>query len=237
MEVPFAEALRVAHRVCASGGRVVWNFAPAPVAFAASDLSELIGTTDVFVVNEHEAFAAAAILGFATGDFEEAGAYLSRTGGCICVVTAGARGAFAFHPDGTREMAAADPIKPVDTTGAGDTFVGILAAGLGEKLPFKTALARACHGASLACLAHGAQGGMPTREQLNSRTISLIPAGASRWVDTRTLRRLAGWWTTDNSRSFACPHCSRQQFGNSPRSSFPAGSSPTSRHGCSTRRF
>ena len=167
MEVPFAEALRVANRVRASGGRVVWNFAPVPVAFAASDLFELIGTTDVFIVNEHEAFAAAAILGFATGDFKEAGAHLSRAGGCICVVTAGARGAFAFHPDGTREMAAADPIKPVDTTGAGDTFVGILAAGLDEKLPFNTALARACHGASLACLAHGAQGGMPTREQLN----------------------------------------------------------------------
>ena len=168
MEVPFAEALRVANRVRASGGSVVWNFAPAPVAFAASDLSELIGTTDVFVVNEHEAFAAAAILGFAAGDFEEAGAHLSRAGGCICVVTAGARGAFTFHPDGTREIAAADPIKPVDTTGAGDTFVGILAAGLDEKLPFKTALARACHGASLACLVHGAQGGMPIREQLEA---------------------------------------------------------------------
>jgi ribokinase len=166
MEVPFVEALRVARRVRASGGRVVWNFAPAPVAFPATDLSHLVDATDVFVVNEHEAVTAAAILGCDTADVEEAGAYLSRIGGCICVVTAGARGAFAFHPDGNREIAAAESIRPVDTTGAGDAFVGILASGLDENLQFKTALARACRGASLACLAHGAQAGIPTREQL-----------------------------------------------------------------------
>ncbi len=169
MEVPFPGALMVARRVRASGGRVVWNFAPAPPAFPASDLSNLLEVTDVFVVNEHEALAAAAILGRGTDNIEDAGADLARTGGCICVVTAGARGAFAFHPDGRREVAAAEPIRPVDTTGAGDTFVGILASGLDEDIPFGAALARACRGASLACLAHGAQAGMPTREHLDDR--------------------------------------------------------------------
>lgn len=167
MEVPFPGALSVARRVRTAGGHVIWNFAPAPAAFPASDLSDLIDTTDVFVVNEHEAVMAAAILGRTTTDIEEAGAFLSRTGGGICVVTAGARGAFAFHPDGRHETAAVAPIRPVDTTGAGDTFVGILASGLDEDLAFSAALARACRGASLACLAHGAQTGMPTRGQLD----------------------------------------------------------------------
>ncbi len=165
MEVPFRASLRVAQRVRATGGRVIWNFAPAPPHFAARDLSNLIGATDIFIVNEHEAIAAARILGCETADFQVAGAYLAESG-CICVVTAGARGAFAFHPDGRCETVEAKRIQPIDTTGAGDTFVGILANGIDEALPFRTALERACHGASLACLAHGAQAGMPTREQL-----------------------------------------------------------------------
>lgn len=165
MEVPFPEALTVARRVRAAGGRVAWNFAPAPSAFPATDLSNLLDTADIFVVNEHEAIAAAAVLGPDTSDFREAGTYLSRAD-CICVVTAGARGAFAFHPDGSQEAIRAEPIQPVDTTGAGDTFVGILASGLDENLPMTTVLERACRGASLACLAHGAQAGMPTRQQL-----------------------------------------------------------------------
>jgi len=167
MEVPFHGSLSVARHVRAAGGRVIWNFAPAPSKFAATDLSDLIGATDIFVVNEHEAIAAAALLGCETAAFEEAGAHLSQTG-CICVVTAGARGAFAFHPNGHHEAVEATPIRSVDTTGAGDTFVGILASGLDEALPFATALERACRGASLACLAHGAQTGMPTREQLGT---------------------------------------------------------------------
>jgi len=165
MEVPFAEALKVARRVRAAGGRTIWNFAPAPSAFPAQDLSDLLEATDIFVVNEHEAIAAAAILGREISDLHEAGAFLSQSG-CICVATAGARGAFAFHPDGRKDAVPAEPIRPVDTTGAGDTFVGILASGLDEDLPFAMALERACRGASLACLAQGAQAGMPTRQQL-----------------------------------------------------------------------
>lgn len=165
MEVPFPASLNVARHVRAAGGRVIWNFAPAPPAFPARDLSDLVDETDIFVVNEHEAIAAAALLGCETDDFENAGAYLSRSG-CICVVTAGARGAFTFYPDGCSEIVQAKPIQPIDTTGAGDTFVGILASGLDEALPLTVALQRACHGASLACLARGAQAGMPTREQL-----------------------------------------------------------------------
>jgi ribokinase len=143
----------------------VWNFAPAPSEFSAEDLSSLIAATDIFVVNEHEALTAARILGCDSPDIENAGAFLSRQG-CICVITSGARGAFAFQPDGTREAVAATPIRPVDTTGAGDTFVGILASGLDENLDFTKALDRACRGASMACLSSGAQAGMPTRERL-----------------------------------------------------------------------
>jgi ribokinase len=166
MEVPFGASLAVAQRTREAGGRVIWNFAPAPPAFRAEDLAELLDTTDFLVVNEHEAMAAVSILGQTAANFEEAGMILSRESGGICIVTAGARGAFAFHPDGRNETAKAEPIKPVDTTGAGDTFVGILASGLHEGRSFESALARAVRGASMACLTRGAQEGMPTRQHL-----------------------------------------------------------------------
>lgn len=166
MEGPFAASLAVAQRAREAGGRVIWNFAPALPGFSSKDLLELLDSTDILIVNEHEATAAANLLGHAMMDCEAAGAVLSRTGGGICVVTAGARGAFAFFPDGRRVAAKAEPVDPVDTTGAGDTFVGILASRLDEGRTFEFALAQAARGASLACLTHGAQDGMPTRQQL-----------------------------------------------------------------------
>jgi len=52
-------------------------------------------------------------------------------------------------------------IEPVDTTGAGDTFVGVFAAALDLGSTLKTALRRASAAAGLACLARGAQTAMP----------------------------------------------------------------------------
>jgi ribokinase len=173
MEVPFTASLGVARRVCAAGGRVIWNFAPAPTTFSANDLSDLIKTTHILVVNEHEALTAAEILGCKTDDIREAGSYLSGLSNNICVITAGARGAFGFHPDGGRTSAQSESIQPLDTTGAGDTFVGILASGLDEGRSFEAALARAVRGASLSCLAHGAQSGMPSRQQLDGSVASM----------------------------------------------------------------
>ncbi|GGF10278.1 ribokinase [Aliidongia dinghuensis] len=167
MEVPFGESLAVARLVRAAGGRVIWNFAPVPAGFTAAAQNDLLAATDILVVNEHEATAAAALLGDDGLDFRAAGERLARAGDLTCIVTAGAEGAFVFHADGRRETAAAPPIRPVDTTGAGDTFVGILASGLDEGLPLRVALTRACRGASLACLAAGAQPGMPTRAVLD----------------------------------------------------------------------
>jgi ribokinase len=81
-------------------------------------------------------------------------------------VTAGAQGAYAVSGDGTQVHAPARPIAPVDTTGAGDTFVGVLANGFAEGLEVGPAMERACAAASLSCLTPGAQAGMPEREAL-----------------------------------------------------------------------
>src|SRR5438552_4010170 len=57
-------------------------------------------------------------------------------------------------------------IAPVDTTGAGDTFAGVLAAGIERGLALAAALREASAAAALACLATGAQTAMPDRASI-----------------------------------------------------------------------
>jgi ribokinase len=167
MEVPIADNLEVAARARRAGVKVVWNFAPVPAIKERSAMAELLAVTDVLVVNEHEALAIAHIVGEPSGDrYLEAGSAISRLFGPSCIVTAGSRGAYAIAPDGTQSHAMARPITPVDTTGAGDTFVGVLANGLAEGLEIGRAMELACAAASLSCLTAGAQAGMPQREAL-----------------------------------------------------------------------
>src|SRR3954447_13482879 len=92
MEVPFSESLALARRARADGARVIWNFAPAPANFRDSEMRELITASDVFVANEHEAQAAADLMGVA-GSEEVVAAALARIGGGVVVLTQGARGA------------------------------------------------------------------------------------------------------------------------------------------------
>jgi len=168
MEVPFAEALEVARRTRAASGRVVWNLAPVPENMTGEMIRTLCGATDCLITNEHEAVDAASALGAALSDFETAAAHLAKATELTCVVTAGAQGAFAFAPDGTRLHAASLAITPVDTTGAGDTFVGAFASVLAEKMPLQQALEAGCEAAALKCLKPGAQDGMPARSAIRA---------------------------------------------------------------------
>jgi ribokinase len=91
------------------------------------------------------------------------------------VITRGAAGAEALLPDGGRLTVPALAIEPVDTTGAGDTFAGVLAAGLDAGLPLDLALRRASAAAGLACLAVGAQQAMPERAAIDAAVARLQP--------------------------------------------------------------
>ena len=167
MEVSLADSLDAAPRARRAGVRVIWNFAPVPSVKERSGLAELLGATDVLVVNEHEALSIAEIVGVPAGDdYLTAATVLARDFGPTCIVTAGAQGAYAVSADDTQVHAPARPIIPVDTTGAGDTFVGVLANGFAEGLEIGPAMERACAAASLSCLTPGAQAGMPQKEAL-----------------------------------------------------------------------
>jgi ribokinase len=168
MEVPFAQSLEVARRTKSASGIVIWNLAPVPEKMTSAMLRDLLDSTDYLLVNEHEALDAAAAIGAGMADFEAAAGRLAELGDLTCVVTAGAQGALAVTSGGARLRAPAPTIRPVDTTGAGDTFVGAFAAMLSEQAPLQNALEVGCEAAALKCLKAGAQDGMPTRDAIRS---------------------------------------------------------------------
>jgi ribokinase len=129
-------------------------------------IRDLLDATDYLIVNEHEALDVTAVLDAGVTDFEVACSWLAGSGGLTCVVTAGAQGALAVTADHTRFRALSPSIRPVDTTGAGDTFVGAFASMIGEKSSLKKALELGCEAAALSCLKAGAQHGMPMRDAI-----------------------------------------------------------------------
>jgi ribokinase len=157
-EVPISENAVLIARARAQGARIVLSLAPAgPIAPAS------VEDIDIIIANEGEAAA--------FGD-AAATARQPRQG---LVVTRGAAGAMALLADGSRIAVPALKIDPVDTTGAGDTFAGVLAAGLDQGLPLDLALRRASVAASLTCLAMGAQQAMPHRTAVDAAIAGLQP--------------------------------------------------------------
>ena len=131
LEVPLAEVAALAARAKGRGARVLLN--PAP--YAEMDLAKV----DYLVLNETEA---------------------AQLGDTRCaaqvIVTAGARGAWTMDR-GRRLHVPAPAVEVVDTTGAGDTFVGCFAARLDAGDQLEAAMRHAVAAASLACTRGGAQ--------------------------------------------------------------------------------
>jgi len=84
------------------------------------------------------------------------------------VVTLGAAGALVVRATGAAVAVPAPAVEAVDTTGAGDTFNGALAAGLADELDLARAVRRAVAAAALSTTRRGARGGMPTRAELEA---------------------------------------------------------------------
>jgi ribokinase len=172
-EVSPGETQALIRRVRRRGGRCVLNLAPAlPIDLA------LLPEIDLLVANESEA---------ATMSSDPMGiAGRLRQG---LVVTRGAAGASAFLAGGGRIDLPALAIDPVDTTGAGDTFVGVLAAALDLGASLEAALRRASAAAGLACLARGAQTAMPGAAAIDAAMANLPPVrpGARSTPETRSI--------------------------------------------------
>ena len=137
----------------ASAGIVILNAAPAS---ALPDV--LVRSTDVLVVNRGELQAL-------TGSDDPVSARTLPVP--VTVVTLGPDGARIVRAD-TDESVPAPEVSPVDTTGAGDTFCGVLAAGLDQGLSLERSVRRAVVAGSVAVTAIGARSGMPNVAELEA---------------------------------------------------------------------
>ena len=123
-EVPEAANIAAAEMARAGGGRVLLNAAPArPLP------DRLVAEVDILVVN---ALEAAWLYGRDVDDLATAEAAAAHLAKIVpwAVVTAGGAGIAAAGPDGMRLVLPAHPVQVVSTHGAGDAFVGALAARL-----------------------------------------------------------------------------------------------------------
>ena len=143
LEIPITTAIAAARIARAAGATVIVNASPAGAR--PHDLLALSELADVVVVNEAEA-----------REWHWPVPHL--------VITRGRRGASYLGEDERFDMPA-PRVTPVDTTGAGDVFAGVLAAGWRDG--HEVALRRACAAGALATLVSGAGDCAPYAEAID----------------------------------------------------------------------
>ena len=168
LELPLEVVVEACLAARAAGTRVLLT--PAPVRALPG---ELLAAVDVLVPNEHEALQIAG-----AGEVEEAIAALSALVPDV-VVTLGERGGVHAGPGGERDVFGTPAVEAVDTTAAGDTFVGSLALALGEGRAWSHALERAAAAAAISVSRADRHGRRSARAARKGRETPL-PGGCRR---------------------------------------------------------
>lgn len=163
LEVPEKTVLSAFAQAKAAGATTVFN--PSP---AKTGIEEIIALTDFFIVNETE------LAWFATGDSANGSQDLDvvkkmaqdyvRPGQTI-LVSIGPAGVAIIDEGGLIHIPGR-PANVVDTTGAGDTLAGALAAELSRGVPVPEAVRYGVFASSLATETFGAGTSMPIRERV-----------------------------------------------------------------------
>jgi ribokinase len=160
LESPLETVRRAAELARAHGAKVLLN--PAP----AQDLSdELLSLIDALIPNETEAALLTGRSVRSEKDARVAAEALWDSGVETVIVTLGERGALLAQ-DGTVTLVPAFQVEAVDTTAAGDAFVGGFAVALAEGSALEEAVRWGNAAGALAATKMGAQPSLPTREAL-----------------------------------------------------------------------
>jgi len=162
LEVPLPQVVAAAQRAQAAGCPVLLN--PSPVQPLPEVLWPLI---DTLVVNEGEAAALAACAVATPREAAAAAQHLRARGPRQVVVTLGAAGAVAVDAQGARHHPGL-VVRAVDTTAAGDTFMGALAVALAQGASLDAAVQRGMRAAALCVTRPGAQPSIPTAAELEA---------------------------------------------------------------------
>lgn len=176
-ETPMETVIAAAKLAKEKGALVVLD--PAP---AREMPDELLALADYITPNETELAALIGDGALINGDVKSAAA-MARTlrsrGARGVIVKMGAAGALCVEGEGEQFWQAV-PVRPLDTTAAGDCFNGAFAVGLAENMTTQGAGRFAVAAAALSVTRRGAQAGMPSRDEveqfINDRK---LPGGES----------------------------------------------------------
>jgi ribokinase len=161
-EIPLDTVEYVLRYAAESGVPTLFNAAPAYPAAAA-----LLPLATYLIVNESEAAALSGVTVSDPDSAQTAAQQLRQQGSQIVVITLGKQGVVLL--DAAQKLhLPAWPVEVVDTTAAGDAFIGGFAAALVQSLPLREALRWGSAAGALAVTRFGAQPSLPTLDEVQA---------------------------------------------------------------------
>jgi ribokinase len=162
LEIPLPTVERSLRMAKDQGAATLLNPSP-PVQLS----SRILSTVDFIVPNEVEAQLLTGIRWKRDQEIRKMAKRLLSWGVTNVVITLGPKGLFFKNRNGEFWMKAFS-VNVVDTTAAGDAFLGALATSLSENKPIREALTFANGAGALATTKLGAQPSLPSRRELES---------------------------------------------------------------------
>jgi ribokinase len=155
LEIPVKVVEHVAALVNAKGGQIVFN--PAP---ANPQCRSILHHVNYLILNESEAEILTGVNIKELSNMKSASEILHRMGAQVVILTLGKEGAFISSKE-IETHVPAYPVVPVDTTAAGDAFVGAFAVAISSGKSLIDAVQFACAAGALATTKIGAQPSLP----------------------------------------------------------------------------
>ena len=186
-EIPRMTTLKALH-LAQAGTQTVSIFNPAPVS---DGLAELIAVSDIVVPNETELAALTSLPTTTDAEIETAAQKLLSMGCQCCITTLGENGAFVIVNDGSPGIfLRTSSVKAVDSTGAGDSFIGTLASNLTRGSSLLQAVKNALHCASISVTRAGAQKSYARLEEIDEQYRPLSWSNTSPPFNKKSIFRL-----------------------------------------------